>query len=409
MKRPLVLTAVISTSLWMSICSCSNYTIDNNNSRDVIYEKSSINVPNANSNEIKSAAEIFKSVDYIPLETTRESEFAEIDKMIVHKDDFLIYCSSANNVMVFNATTGKFKTKMKIPDNESVAIENFCFDFNQEIIILNNSTTLEFLFFDLDGNLMKKVSYGNLDFNNFDYFDNGFIFLMNYKYKEDETHTLSHIVQLTDFDLIEKKQFIDFNFDAIIKTDMYDQSNTFFRLQGGDTLHLSIPGDYYIYKFANGDLIEKMAIYPPKENQLPPHFLSDYKYKGKRLEYINNNKSKVFAIQDVYLTSTFKTFRLESFNHLMDTRLYYDNQYIDYLNVTYPFDLCYTLPIINWKINAAHNNTIYSNTDAKFMFEILTTTQLMNRLNEITNIPLKEFFVNGSVHNNPVVTKATFN
>lgn len=58
-----------------------------------------------------TASQIFDTIKYIPLETTKESLFGDISKLIITKKYFIIFDNNTHSILMFNKT-GKFHAKI---------------------------------------------------------------------------------------------------------------------------------------------------------------------------------------------------------------------------------------------------------------------------------------------------------
>src|SRR5690606_21767460 len=56
--------------------------------------------------------DIFDSVSYIPLETTKESQFGEINQLIVTEENYIILDNRTTNCILIFTKDGKFKAKI---------------------------------------------------------------------------------------------------------------------------------------------------------------------------------------------------------------------------------------------------------------------------------------------------------
>lgn len=386
--------------IFMLFSACNNQT--------PFDEKGDIYVPERADPKEYSASDLFKEVKYVPLERTKLSDLSNVDKFVHYKDIFIVYCNKANNVFTFDSNSGKFLNKMELPENKAVEIGSFAFDVKNETIIVQDLRSLEFHFFDLTGRFIKSISNAHLDFKDFEYFDNGFIFLMSYPHKQDNSSGEGYKVLITDLNLKPLKKYIKYNKSSIYKNDLYDNALSFFRSSDDHTLRLTIPGEYTVYHFKDKDSYSKQNIYPPKRDQLPNSFLDDKKWNGKRMSYLNREKNKVYSFQDIYFTdSGVTTFRMLSQKNLRATKLMKDSVFIDINNISYPFAFNYALPILGNTFIGSTNNVLYSSIDARFMFEAFYQTGLINKIDQIKDPHLEKYFKTANIHSNPIISVIT--
>lgn len=368
-----------------------------------------IYVPEKMDKEEYLASDLFASVKYTPLEKTKLSNLSNIDKFIHHKSFFIVFCSKANNVFVFNENSGHFLNNMHLPENKTIEIGSFAFDYNKEIVIISDLKSLEFHFFELTGRFIRSISNSHLNFKDFEYLDNGFIFLMSYSDKQDKSTGEDYKVLITDINLKPVRRYIKYNKSSIYNHDIYDNSQSFFRSSDNQSVRLTIPGDYTIYHFVDANSYSTQIIYPPKKDQLPNDFLSNNEFNGDRIKFINRNKNKIYSFQDIYFVNeNIKTFRMLSQRNLMATKLLKDSVFIDINKISYSFSFNYALPVLGSSFIGARKNVLYSCIDARFMFEAFNQTGLMSRIDEIKDSNLSNYFKSANIHSNPIISMITF-
>ena len=95
-------------------------------------------------------SELFCKVKFVPLETTDDCLIGEIDKLLIHNDNFLILDRMTSSLFIFS-NMGKFIHKIQQVGrgpNEFVELHDFFINKENNYLILNGGAKL--LFFDLD-------------------------------------------------------------------------------------------------------------------------------------------------------------------------------------------------------------------------------------------------------------------
>ncbi|GAA3923889.1 6-bladed beta-propeller [Chitinophaga oryziterrae] len=124
-----------------------------------------------------SVSQLFDSVEYIPLQTTKESLFGRIDRLQVADDLFFILDRSSDQVLIFKKD-GKYKSKIQmqryVKSTTQQGISSFMVDEDKKWVIVNNDTKPDVLyFFNYQGNLVKTIvgkqwsNFGYLDQHNY--------------------------------------------------------------------------------------------------------------------------------------------------------------------------------------------------------------------------------------------------
>lgn len=67
-------------------------------------------------------SDYFQDIEYIPLETTKESLFGDVSEMIVTNDSYVIYDWDTKSVFFFNKKDGKYLTKKSFNQDASINI-----------------------------------------------------------------------------------------------------------------------------------------------------------------------------------------------------------------------------------------------------------------------------------------------
>lgn len=111
------------------------------------------------------STKLFDSVSFIPLETTKESTFSNIDQLEITNDYFIIFDKATSSALFFTKD-GSFVRKI-------AGIRTGYFALNRalnQITIRNYDTAKEWRIYDFNGNLVRKANIP-FEFGNFIYLD----------------------------------------------------------------------------------------------------------------------------------------------------------------------------------------------------------------------------------------------
>ena len=243
-------------------------------------------------------SDFFSSIEFIPLETTKESMFGEITQLKVVSDHFIIFDFDTKAVLIFKLD-GKFVNKIQIGKKENPEFEIWGFKIrtndNQEVIEI--STGKNAMLFDLMGKLIKKTTI-----------------LAKYKYEQhilpDSTvveinysphpeDSIFYEVALTKSGVVKEKYFPyqidDRKSDVLIRNGfpIYNTDNY-------EELYLVRYYDYNVYRISKDGLMLAYQIVFPGRNSLPIDFMTNPDFKKSRLRFFESNKDVYYGISNVY-------------------------------------------------------------------------------------------------------------
>jgi hypothetical protein len=103
------------------------------------------------------ASDFFTEVNYIPLETTKESLFGSISQLEITEDYYIIFDYNTHCILLFTKA-GKFHTKIK--STESSPIYNFSINKWTKQIIFSRDRYKTLTYCDYDGKVVNSVKLG---------------------------------------------------------------------------------------------------------------------------------------------------------------------------------------------------------------------------------------------------------
>jgi len=344
------------------------------------------------------------SVQYIPLETTDESEFGDISQIQIVGDYYLILDKLANEILFFRKN-GDFVKKISAK-NEDIPlpfkrISNFTVDTKSEILSFPDASAPLVYEFDLLGNFKKTRDKAPIDYTIHE------SFYLN-KYKIDYfsyDHPISDNAQTPNITISENsralKSYLYFDPASIDQEDVYGAEKYFFKSTGH--LLFSRPYDYTIYSFEDtGEMNPYLQISLSQELRLPSDFLTSSKYINQRRAYTNTNKYIVYKITDVYKIHNILYFRLMGSKYIK--ALLYDlntEALVDFRDYVSDVSTLY-LPIAGRNVLGVDSNRLVSAMPASQLIRALNANISVEGY--LSSLPdhLKEYYKKGN-NQNPIL------
>jgi len=119
-----------------------------------------------------TASQIFDSLEFIPLETTKESLLGSIDQLEIVDSFFIILdMRGSHSILIFNRN-GKFHARIKAEGGNRF-LGYFSINRKANQIIITNNFDDSLLIYNFNGNLVNKLPYPQEKVNSLYYFNNG--------------------------------------------------------------------------------------------------------------------------------------------------------------------------------------------------------------------------------------------
>lgn len=321
-------------------------------------------------------SDIFKKVNFIPLETTNESLFGQISKLETTEKFFIIHDVETNAILFFHKD-GKFFKKLKLEKNKYFG-DFSVNEFDGTISILSSD---KLLIYSLDGT--KKDEFPRfLDAERlFSFRNNRYAYNIGRSTAFSSMDTVKH-----DVVIAEKKKIIKdlFPYNALNSKYDYNTPTHVFSNQGDGTCWFSFPYKYEVNHLNYDGITETIKFVFPLEFSLPLNFDTDITFRNNRKSYIfspeDENTKKFKLISPFYKFDDKIIFHLENISGhwgAINNNLIYDlksNELIS-LNSVAGDSLSYEIPILNpkfsQKIHSFKNQILYTSIPSYIFLQLI--------------------------------------
>lgn len=361
-----------------------------------------------------NVSDIFKEVNFIPLETTSQSLFGNVNQLQILDNHYVILDYDKNAIFIFTSN-GKFRAKIKGRPNAK--IYKFLINKWTNQIVYTNDNYQSMTYCNLDGKVIKKE-------NNIDAKGTPIIYLNSYFVSPDQ---LISYDQYRNIDTASKyytpysRALLRFGnpvhsigipyTEAETKIDVLTSGIGPLTTFGIDTTFLfARPYDYTLYMVTTHTIQLKYKIVFPQLLALPSDFTTNFDYNLKRIAFIQKNPDLIYSINNCYQIGSNLLFEASSYRSRQDDNLLYNlksGTLIAYKHIL-PDELSYYLPIYD-KVNSNFENTglaycdgvsVYTSLSSLFLFK--SNDENKNRKIQLPNA-LKNYFTKGSPKDNPVI------
>jgi len=269
------------------------------------------------------ASALFEEIKFIPLETTKESLFGSIGKFRVTEDNYVIHDYETKAVLIFSKT-GKYiakidASKIKADPNDKNAQNFYGFELKTE----NDKTLIQigagksFIYFDLSGNLVRKVPRDHNEYGGNIKFSNGTLVDRSYLEKKDKD-SIYYQVSLTK----DKKKIAAY-FPYTLESQRNDENwgaSGIYDYDAPDELFYLKSYEYNIYKLTPEKLSLAYQIIFPAINSLPVDYAYNPIYRGKRSDYFRDHKKAFYSMDNTYLLGDNLYFKARNFEWNLDDK-----------------------------------------------------------------------------------------
>jgi len=248
--------------------------------------------------------DIFDSIHYVPLQTTKESTFSKINQMEVTDKYFIISDRATNSILVFGKD-GTFKFKLKSND-----ISDFTVDETKGHIVFQDKHLRKVYIYNFKGQLVDTHA-PTFNYTGLSYLDSNKIAYYRYMVADNDIKFPAANILIGDSSNILKHTFIPYDTTAIVYREMRNSIKPFYK--SNHDVYFPQPYDNKIfYNLKNDNKPDYFTIDFPEKYTLPNDFLVNAKYLNKRLQYFKDNPYQAFLIQNLYIVDSLMTFEVTS-------------------------------------------------------------------------------------------------
>jgi len=357
-----------------------------------------------------SMDQVFSEIEYIPLETTKESLFGDISKMEVTDDAFVILDRDTKCILTFDKK-GKYRSKIALGkyvgpgvDMETLyprfTLEKNGTDYTIRVSMADLAHT-----FDRDSRLLedpRKINMKREPSATHRFSDS---LRAIYHFRSDEGHYR--------YAFLDEENRVVAKYFEIDTTDMSGDFGVggpgFTPTDDPEVFHAVRYYDYNIYRVDKNGLSVAYTLVFPEKRTIPADFNTNKIYHGKQIDYFFRNHEKIFGIGHVYKIGDFLYVKCGSLNAEIrkNGSFVYDleHDYLISLNRLDPDELSHHLPIIgDW-----HND--FKQYDGTYLYASLSSREMFEHYAEIKkNHPvfppeMQRYFEKGSKNDNPVIIR----
>ncbi len=261
-----------------------------------------------------NANDIYQKIEYIPLEANTQSMIGSISRMEVADDRIVVYDMDTKNTLFFKSD-GSFVSKLTprqvgnhaglssaVPEG-NVYNSFTLINKDGENYVLIRSNKL-FIYYNLDGVFLRAEK--ELKPTALLTFSDG-TELHNYYTDKDKSIYAYALIKDTEI-----RKYHIFSEEHLMTDELYTQGSGFYPSRDKNSiLYL----DYYSYDVhetnAEGSELKYQFIFP-SSHSLPPSFMFDSKYKGKKYDYFIENKQAIYGVHNVVEAGDYLYFSLAS-------------------------------------------------------------------------------------------------
>lgn len=350
-----------------------------------------------------SASQLFDSVEYIPLQSTKESLFGRIDRLLVTEGLFFILDKSTSQILIFTKE-GKYQAKIQmqqyIKSTEMQGINNFMVDEDKKWVIVNHILKPDVLyFFNYEGKLIK-TTIGKY-WSNFSYLDPQHYLMTANGDIPDSLSGVSANCLITDTSTKEIRKPLF----KIVPNMKIGPGQVVDKVQGEDEVIYAGQYDFAIYKInASGIKSQAKFIFPAAYTVPKELYSSSYE---NQFRYINEvNPKLILGLSNIHLSGGLLTFNLMRLRDRHPSYIYSSTSQQIYSMWNVNTDSAHHfLPVVahEGNINAADKNYLYSNVPV-YYFKLTYDDNLKNRKISYPD-KIKQLYASFGTYDNPIIIR----
>ncbi|WP_158288525.1 6-bladed beta-propeller [Mucilaginibacter psychrotolerans] len=363
--------------------------------------------------------ELFTSIAYVPLETTKKSQFGEISQLEVVDNKFIIFDFDTWSVLIFS-NTGKFINRISARNiatlnglpaaNEGNIFNGFALNKVAGVNYIDIVSKGNILRFTLDGTLSKKFPIGG--------YRKPFVLKDGTKVIPDYTADQK---KYFEFLIVNPKgdstTYWPYAQDRYAEDDFIIGGNRFDKAANETQL---LYYNYYSYDIfsLNGTGVKlNYRVLLPNSIALPPDFSTNSIYKMKKWDFLQKNKNMVYGLRNTWLIGDYLFLTLDALAQQISNKktLAYNlksNQVISLQNIT-PDEISHFLPVNDSSIGTNFLAKGFLTFDGTNLYTAISCVSMAKLKTQIKDsgvdypMPLKNYFSTDQSVSNPVVVVLT--
>lgn len=353
-----------------------------------------------------TASEVFSTIKFVPLETTKESIFGTIHQLEVFDSMYFILDKVSRAIFIFTYD-GTYKSKIQAGGSDKF-FDYFTINKHSKQICVLNDFVNGVLIYDFNGNLIKTMPHPERPSSIFYLGKNSYLYYNRRRIAYTDTLSIRYDLSFSDsLGVVRKKRH---PYNAQFENGEFNIENNFLTHSGEDgSAFFSMPFEYSLFQVNDTGVIHNYKFIFPATNSLPQGFVTDSIFKGKRARSVYGNEDaahKVNSIQTAYKIRNYLLFAApmgrsnvgNNYNYLYNV---INGRLLSFSKVTGDSSSSY-LPIMSSvfeKILFAKNGTVYSSLPAFRIFSIKETLEK----NIVYPNSIEKLLASGSKNHNPVL------
>lgn len=359
--------------------------------------------------------QIFQSVTFIPLETTKESLFGKIFKMEVVDDFYIISDLSTKSILLFNKN-GRFHSKIdnKVVKNGQIN-PNFTVDRESKFIITYVYTAADqvpkkLVWFDFQGKIVKQLPlneiYNSIASLNSSTLVYSPLTMLSRQVKKD---SINYFIKYLENNKVVKNLLpfpvTEYSLPPHLSMSEVPMPYRFYYSGVKNNLLYVTNYNYNIYALNNEGVQKIYTLVFPQDLSLSSDSLSNRPSVAEKQRYIRENDKKIFSFRGVYIIGNYLYLEaVTSSFYNEDPYLVYNfktKELVSLKKVSSSSGSCF-LPLFSYfgSIVACDNEHVYSTVSSLDMFDAKDSNAERH-----PNYPpvLEEYFKTQTPKSNPVL------
>jgi len=364
-----------------------------------------------------SSSQLFTEINYIPLETTKESLFGSITKLEVAGDNFIIYDDDTECILIFDKA-GKFQSKIsaakmagKAENSKIERFDGFRLLRNKGEYVIQISFKGKAYNYDTKGALLKVNKIKDKApafFEQYD-FNDSIKVVSFYQDKTSEDNSEYRYALLKNDRILSK--YMKINNDKNSSMGNFAVGGpSFIGTDDPNVRNTTTYYEYKIYKITPEGMSVAYDIVFPSIYALPGDFNTNPIYSGKQMDYFFRNAGKVYGIGYTYQIGNYLYFKCGSLGSSIrkNGSFVYNlkDQNLISLNRLDIDSLSHFLPFISkrWEIDLQKYNNGYFYTSFSSL-EMFTYYAAEKKRNHKYPAVMESYFRTGNKKDNPVIVQ----